>query len=270
MSELKGKTVLITGGASGIGKLMGELLLKEGARRLVIWDLNPELLNQTTENFRAAGFEVEPFIVDVSNTAQVISTFNEVKSRVGSIDILINNAGIIVGKPFADHTHEEIDKTMSINTSALMHLTKEALEGMITNKTGHIINIASAAGLVANPKMSVYCGSKWAVIGWSDSLRLELEHDHPGVKVTTVVPYYINTGMFSGVRSPIIPILKPLPVAKAIIQGIKNDKPFVRLPSIINFLPLVKGLMPLRMFDLVVGKWLGVYKSMDHFKGRSK
>ncbi len=208
--------------------------------------------------------------MDISNTTQVLSTFNDVKTHVGSIDILINNAGIIVGKSFSEHSHEEIDKTISINTSALMHLTKEALEGMITQSSGHIVNIASAAGLVANPKMSVYCGSKWAVIGWSDSLRIELEQDHPGVKVTTVVPYYINTGMFSGVHSPIIPILKPLPVAKAIIRGIKKDSPFVRLPSIINFLPLLKGLLPLRLFDLFVGKWLGVYKCMDHFKGRSK
>lgn len=270
MSELKGKTVLVTGGASGIGRLMGELALKEGARRLVIWDLNSELLNKTAIELQSQGFEVLPYQVDVSNNNQVLSTFNEMKSQIGAIDILINNAGIIVGKPFYDHTHEEIDKTISINTSALMHLTKEALGGMISQKSGHIVNIASAAGLVANPKMSVYCGSKWAVIGWSDSLRLELEHDHPGVKVTTVVPYYINTGMFNGVRSPIIPILKPLPVAQAIIQGIKKDKPFVRLPSIINFLPLVKGLLPLRLFDLVVGHWLGVYKSMEHFKGRSK
>lgn len=268
MSELKGKTVLITGGASGIGRLMGELVLKEGARRLVVWDLNSELLSQTTANFRSQGFEVMPFQVDVSSTTQVLSTLSEVTSKIGPVDILINNAGIIVGKPFIEHSHEEIDKTININTSALMHLTKEALGKMIAQNFGHIVNIASAAGLVANPKMSVYCGSKWAVIGWSDSLRLELEHDHPGVKVTTVVPYYINTGMFNGVRSPIIPILKPLPVAQAIIQGIKKDKPFVRLPSIMNLLPLVKGLLPLRLFDLVVGKWLGVYKSMEHFKGR--
>lgn len=270
MSEIKGKTVLITGGASGIGKLMGELVLQEGARKLLMWDLNSELLQLTTEEFRNKGYEVEPFVVDVSNTSQVLATFDEVKKRNGSVDILINNAGIIVGKPFAEHTHEEIDKTMNINTSALMHLTKIVLEGMTTKESGHIVNIASAAGLVANPKMSVYCGSKWAVIGWSDSLRLELEHEHPGIKVTTVVPYYINTGMFSGVTSPVIPILKPLPVAQAIIKGIKKNKPFVRLPSIINLLPLVKGLLPLRLFDLVVGKWLGVYKSMDQFKGRNK
>lgn len=116
MSELKGKTVLVTGGASGIGRLMGELALKEGARRLVIWDLNSELLNKTAIELQSQGFEVLPYQVDVSNNNQVLSTFNEMKSQIGAIDILINNAGIIVGKPFYDHTHEEIDKTISINT----------------------------------------------------------------------------------------------------------------------------------------------------------
>lgn len=268
MSDMKGKSVLITGGASGIGRLMGELALKEGARVLVIWDLNADQLQITSEAFRQQGYKVEAFVVDVSNTAQVLTTFKEVRERVGNIDILVNNAGIIVGKSFIQHTHGEIDKTMSINTSALMHLTREALEDMVKKGSGHIVNIASAAGLVSNPNMSVYCGSKWAVIGWSDSLRLELEDQAPGVKVTTVVPYYINTGMFAGVRSPIIPILNPEPVARAIIQGVKKNKPFVRLPGIINLLPLIKGILPLRAFDVVVGKWFGVYKSMDHFKGK--
>jgi short-subunit dehydrogenase len=270
MSNFKGKNVLITGGASGIGRLMGELALKEGANTLVIWDLNGDQLQIASEAFREQGYKVEGFVVDVSNTAQVLTAFKEVRERLGQIDILINNAGIIVGKSFIQHTHADIDKTMNINTSALMHLTREALEDMIKTGSGHIVNIASAAGLVSNPNMSVYCGSKWAVIGWSDSLRLELLDQSRGIKVTTVVPYYINTGMFAGVRSPIIPILNPAPVARAIIEGVKKDKAFVRLPGIINLLPLVKGLLPLKVFDLVVGKWFGVYKSMDHFKGRKQ
>lgn len=268
MSSFKGKNVLITGGASGIGRLMGEYALKEGAATLIIWDRNQELLQITSEALQKQGYKVEGFVVDVSNTEQVIRTFAETRSRVGHVDILFNNAGIIVGKPFHEHTHAEIDKTMSINSSALMHLTKEALPHMIEKGSGHIINIASAAGLVSNPNMSVYCGSKWAVIGWSDSVRLELLKLAPGVKVTTVVPYYINTGMFAGVRSPVIPILNPEPVAKAIINGVKKDKAFVRLPGIINILPFVKGILPLKWFDIVVGKWFGIYKSMDHFTGR--
>jgi short-subunit dehydrogenase len=117
--------------------------------------------------------------------------------------------------------------------------------------------------------MSVYCASKWAVIGWSDSLRLELEQAQSGVNVTTVTPYYIDTGMFAGVRSRVIPILKPQRVANAIVAAIAADRIFLRLPRLLNFVPLLRGMLPTRWFDRVGGEWLGVYHSMREFKGRA-
>jgi len=198
---------------------------------------------------------------DPANAAQV-------KKEVGIIDILINNAGIVVGKSFNEHSHTDIDRTMIINSAALMHITKEFLPDMIASKSGHIVNIASAAGLVSNPKMSVYVASKWAVIGWSDSLRLEMENANTNVKVTTVTPYYINTGMFDGVSSTVIPIVDPNIAAEKIIRGIEKNTLFVRMPGIVYTLPFIKGILPTRWFDLIVGKWMGVYKSMNDFKGR--
>lgn len=268
MSEIKNKKALITGGASGIGKLMAKLLLQKGLHTLVLWDVNENLLQATTNEFRQQGFNVLPYLLDVMNTNAVIATAQQVKNEAGKIDILINNAGIIVGKSFTEHLHIDIDKTMNINSSALMHITKEFLQDMITDKCGHIINIASAAGLVSNPKMSVYVASKWAVIGWSDSLRLEMENENTNVKVTTVTPYYINTGMFDGVKSNIIPIINPEVAAKKIINGIEKNKLVVRMPNIIYALLFIKGILPIRLFDKIVGKWLGIYKSMNQFKGR--
>jgi len=149
-----------------------------------------------------------------------------------------------------------------------MHLCKLFLPGMVQQKNGHIVNIASAAGMVSNPKMSVYAASKWAVIGWSDSLRLEMEALGTGVKVSTVTPYYINTGMFAGVHSSIIPILEPEVAAKRIIRGIEKNRIFIRMPGIVYVLQLVKGILPARWFDVVVGRWMGVYDTMKEFKGR--
>lgn len=94
-----------------------------------------------------------------------------------------------------------------------MHIALELLPEMILRGSGHIVNIASAAGFVSNPKMSVYVASKFAVVGWSDSLRLEMERNKTGVHVSTVTPYYIDTGMFAGVKT-LIPILKPEYAAK--------------------------------------------------------
>lgn len=269
MSQLKDATILITGGASGIGKLMGESLLAKGAKTIVIWDINETLLSNVSNDLNAKGYHVVPYIVNVMDTAQVIAKAAQVKNEIGKIDILINNAGIIVGKNFVDHTHQEIDQTMSINASALMHIAKAFLPEMIADNKGHIVNIASAAGMVSNPKMSVYVASKFAVVGWSDSLRLEMEASHKNIAITTVTPFYISTGMFEGVHSPIIPIVSPQKATRKIINGIEKNRRYVRMPGIVYLVPLFKGIFPSSWFDLIVGKWFGMYKSMDAFKGRS-
>jgi short-subunit dehydrogenase len=270
MSLITGKTALITGGASGIGKLMGRLLLEKGLHRLVIWDINKELLDATSEEFAKNGFHVITTCIDITVLPSIVNTAEQLKKDNIQIDILINNAGIIVGKYFSDHSHEEIDRTISINTTALMHLSRIFLPAMIQKGIGNIVNIASAAGMVANPKMSVYAASKWAVIGWSDSLRLEMEMQKTGVYITTVTPYYISTGMFDGVKSSNIPILDPLKAAKRVIYGLEHNKIYVRMPGIVYALPFIKGLLPARWFDTIAGKWLGFYKSMEDFTGRKK
>jgi short-subunit dehydrogenase len=116
--------------------------------------------------------------------------------------------------------------------------------------------------------MAVYCASKWAAVGWSDSIRLELAQAGSAVKVTTVTPYYTTTGMFAGVQSPIIPIIEPIAVVRAVLDGIQRNAIWVRTPWIVTILPLVRGLLPTTWFDVVVGKWLGVYDTMRTFTGR--
>lgn len=270
MSQIKDSTVLITGGASGIGKLMGEMCLQQGAKRLIIWDIDRKKAEEFAAVLHAKGYDVHTYITDVSNLDEIILAANDVKQKFGGVDILFNNAGVIVGKEFHQHAHKEIDFTISINTAALMHVTLEFIPGMIEKKKGHIINIASAAGLFAVPKMSVYVASKHAVVGWSESIRLELEAISKDLHVTTVTPSYINTGMFEGVRSPVVPILKPETAAKKIIAGVKKNKIFVRMPRIVYLLPFLKGILPQRWLDVIVGKWFGFHKSMDAFKGKQQ
>lgn len=260
--------MLITGGASGIGRLMGDMALQDGAAALVIWDIHKEKLDQTTRELRALHFIVHPYVVDVSDPVQVAESAMKVNEEIGRVDILINNAGIITGnRIFSEMSHEEIDRTLAVNTTALMHITLHFLPGMVERGTGHIVNISSAAGLLANPRMSVYAASKWAVAGWSESLRIELEMQKSGVRVTTVTPSYIDTGMFSGVRtSGLVPLLKPEVLAARVIRAVKANRLFVRSPFLVRFLPFTKGVLPARVFDLVVGKWIGIYHSMQGFK----
>lgn len=270
MSQINNATVLITGGASGIGRLMGEICLEKGAKRLIIWDMDAEKLNTTTADLKSKGYEVVSELIDITGTTTVINFAKQILNNYGPVDILINNAGIIVGKFFEDHSHEEIDRTMQINTQSMMHVTREFLPAMLMAKKGHIVNIASAAGLAANPQMAVYVASKWAVIGWSETLRIELESKSKDLHVTTVTPFYISTGMFEGVKSPIVPIVKPASAARQIIHAIEKNKIFCRMPWIVYAMPFFKGILPQRWFDSIIGKWFGIYSSMEQFKGKGK
>ncbi|MBU2555489.1 MAG: SDR family oxidoreductase [Bacteroidetes bacterium] len=265
MSTFQNKKVLITGGASGIGKIMGRMALERGAE-LVIWDIHPENMRTTLAELSPLG-KVHGFAVDVSSPEQIKQTAEEVRQQVGNIDILINNAGIVVGKYFHEHNVSEINATMNINSRAPMLITSEFLPGMMAANSGNVCNIASSAGLISNPRMSVYAASKWAVIGWSDSLRIEMQLLKRKIHVTTVTPYYINTGMFDGVKS-IIPILKPEKAARKIIRGIERNRIYVSMPWSVHFVRLSQGLLPIWLFDWFTGSVLGIYKTMDHFKGR--
>lgn len=269
MSSIANSTVLITGGASGIGKIMARLCGEAGAARILIWDRDRPKTEETVAEFRAAGHDAHAWITDVSDVQAIRAAAREVLDRFGGIDILVNNAGIIVGGTFSTNAHEDIRRTLDINTAALMHIALEFLPGMIERKRGHIVNIASAAGMIAVPKMSVYVASKHAVVGWSESLRLELEAVSRHLHVTTVTPSYISTGMFEGVRSPVIRLLKPEVAARRIIRGIQRNRIFVRMPRIVYFLPFLAGLLPRRWMDVIVGKWFGFHRSMDHFKGKN-
>lgn len=266
MMNFKNKTALITGGASGIGKIMARLLLERGAK-VILWDINPIGIKNVIAEFTPLG-EISGYIVDISDVQQVKSIAAQVKQERGVVDILINNAGVIVGKFFHEHSTDEILSTSSINATAPMIITHCFLKDMMEQNYGSVCNIASSGGLIANPKMSVYAASKWSLIGWSDSLRIEMEQLQKNVHFTTIMPYYINTGMFDGVKSK-IPILKPEPAALSIIKAIEKKKTMVTLPGYIyRVTRLGQAIMPIKMFDWFAGSVLGIYKTMENFTGR--
>ena len=266
--ELKNKKLLITGGASGIGKIMARKSLERGVSHLVIWDINEEGLSKTKEEFSKLGIPIFIYKVDVSNLDEIKINAQKVRTEVGKIDVLINNAGIVVGKYFHENTHQDIQKTMLINSNALMHVTLEFLPEMMKENSGAICNIASSAGLISNPKMAVYAASKWAVNGWSDSLRLEMEQLKKNISVTTIMPFYINTGMFDGVQSKLIPILEPEPTAEKIIKSIENKRKILAMPLPYWFIRISQGILPLPIFDWVMDHVFGVYDTMKYFRGR--
>ena len=270
--KIQDKIVLITGGASGIGRIMGKMALKKGAKALVIWDINQANIDATIGELKAFG-KVVGYRVDVSNYEVVAKSYQQVKNEVGDVDILINCAGIITSnKTFDLCSPEEMDRTIQVNTLAPMYVARQVLPDMIARNSGHICNIASAGGMLANPKMSVYAASKWAAIGWSDSVRIELQDRKSQVRVTTIAPYYITTGMFDGVQSKVFPLLNPVKVSERILGAIEGNKKMLMLmkwiPQPHHFIRLLQGLLPMRVFDWLLGEVLGIYHTMDNFTGR--
>ncbi len=266
--DFRSKKILITGGCSGIGKIMARKSLERGVEKLVIWDVNEEALVKTKQEFSGIGGEIFTYKVDVFNLNEIRIAAQKVRIEVGKIDILINNAGIVVGKYFHEHNHDEIQKSMLINSNAFMHIGLEFLPGMMADNSGAICNIASSAGLISNPKMSVYAASKWAVVGWSDSLRLEMEQLGKNISVTTIMPFYINTGMFDGVKSKLLPILEPEKTSERIIKAIENETKMLAMPMPYWFIRLSQGILPLPIFDWVMKNVFGVYDTMKDFRGR--
>ncbi len=268
MTKIKDNCVLITGGASGIGKIMGRIALERGARTLIIWDINEANIQATVNEYKSKG-NVKGYRVDVSDSAQVVEKAAQTVKECGNVDIVINCAGIVANNATFDKQEiRDIERTININTTAPMVVAKQFLPGMLERNHGHICNIASAAGMISNPRMSVYAASKWAVIGWSDSVRIELKQMKSKVRFSTIAPYFINTGMFDGVKSKVFPILKPEPTAKKIINAIEKNKNFKGIPFGYHFIRSCQALLPTCIFDYIFGEVFGIFHVMDNFTGR--
>ncbi len=268
MTKFKDSCILITGGASGIGRMLGKSSLEKGAKCLVIWDINEQSIALTIDELKSYG-KIVGFKVDVSKSEEIIESYKKTREICGNIDILINCAGIVTGnQTFENLSVSDIDRTININTTASMFSALQVLPDMLARDCGHICNIASAAGMIALPKMSVYVASKWALIGWTDSLRIELKMRKSKVRVTAVAPYFIKTGMFNGAKSRISPMLNPEFVVKRVMKSIEKNKSFKGIPFGYHFIRIWQAILPVAIFDFIFGKVFGIYSAMDNFKGR--
>ncbi|WP_433755044.1 SDR family oxidoreductase [Nocardia sp. CA-135398] len=274
LDTVSDKKVLVTGAAMGLGKRFAERAVREGAAAVVLWDINESALKETAVELSGRGVAIHHYVVDVSAQEAISEAAAAVRADVGDIDILINNAGIVRGNTYFWETADraDIDKTMAINSLAPMYITLEFLPAMVRGTgAARVLTIASSAGLVSNPRMSVYAASKWAALGWSDSVRIELEqagHDH--VRVTTVCPTYINTGMFDGAKGFLFtPILEQDDVVDTSWREMKAGTPLVILPWTSRLNKAISGLLPIKLRDLFLNS-VGVYHSMDQFTGRKK
>ena len=269
-----GGVVLVTGAASGMGRLYALRAAREGAGVVILWDVDADALAGTAAEVAALGARAVPRTVDLADRAAIAGAAREARAE-GPLALLVNNAGIVRGAYFWDHAPDrDIALTMDINALAPMYVTLEFLPDMMAaaGRPRRILNVASAAGTVSNPRMSVYAASKWAVIGWSDSLRLELEQQGYGhLKVTTFCPSYISTGMFEGARGPLLtPLMTPEDAVDRAWRATAAGRPQLIAPAMAMLVKVLKGILPVRAWDFVGGKVFGIYTTMDSFTGRDE
>ncbi len=269
MKTFQGTNWVVTGAGSGIGRLLAFGLAERGATVAVV-DINQKSAEKTKREILQAGGKAAAFSADVSRSAAVKKLRGQIAKKLGRVQGLINNAGIVRGGAFEEVSLRAHEETYAVNTLGLVAVTHAFFADLLQSKDAHLVNIASASGFVGLPFGSTYASSKWAVVGFSDSIRLELKERGLGhVHVTTVCPSYISTGMFEGVKAPMmIPWLTPEGITKSILRAVENNAPFVKEPWLIGWIDLLKGIFPLVIYD-VVSRWMGVSTSMLHWKGRA-
>ena len=260
--------MLITGGAQGIGF---EMAIKFGERgaHIVLADIAVDKVSESAADLKWRGIQSWGFPVDVTSPESIASLRATIAAEVGPIDVLVNNAGVVFGGPFTEIALEQHFKTYEVNVLGLVAMTRAFLDDLIARPEAHLVHIASASGLVGLPYGSTYASSKWAAIGFGESIRAELRvQGHRHVRHTIVCPSYIGTGMFEGAEAPkTTNILEPDYLAEKVVAAVERNTVYVLEPFIVKLTPLLRAVLPLRLYDRL-SKLFGSDTSMARWKGR--
>ena len=243
MDNIRGRTIVITGAARGIGYATAKALLARGAR-VVIGDRDVAVLETAVAGLSGLGM-VSGHPLDVTDR-ESFETFLD-KARTdgdGHIDVLINNAGVMPVGPFLEMTEGAIRSSVEVNVYGVLTGCQLVLPEMVRRRRGHIINIASMAGMVAVPGQVVYAGSKFAVVGLSTAMADEFAPQ--GVNVTVVMPTFTNTELISGTEttSATKPV-QPEDIAAGIVKALDNPKrTHLSVPGPLRFTASLSGMLP--------------------------
>ncbi|NXR76681.1 RDHE2 dehydrogenase, partial [Pycnonotus jocosus] len=265
-----GEIVLITGSAHGIGRQVALKLAPLGVT-LVLWDIDDEGNKETSRLAQQNGAsQVFVYHCDCSSREDVYEQADKVRKEVGDVTILINNAGILLGKKFCELTDEDFEKTFRINFFSQVWTCKAFLPAMVACNRGHLVSTASGAGLLGLYRASDYCASKSSIIGLMEAISSELYHEGKcGIKTTIICPYFISTRLSKGFKSArpcLFPVYDPEYAASRIVDAIKKEKFYLIMPPAVYFLGL-KIFVP-RIAVLLFESYIKFPQSMDEAFGR--
>jgi NADP-dependent 3-hydroxy acid dehydrogenase YdfG len=241
--SIGGQTVAITGGARGIGRATARALLDRGLR-VAIGDVDVATAQRTADEL---GGEVIALALDVTDRASFSGFLDAVEQRWGTLDILINNAGIMPVGRFIDEDDDTARRMVEINLLGVILGTKLALERMLPRDRGHIVNIASQAGKFGAPGGATYSATKHAVVGLTEAVRGEMRLMGADVQLSYVMPAIVNTELGAGTaRTRGVAKLEPEQVAEAIVEALEQGTVDVWVPKSTRAINMAIGLMPRR------------------------
>lgn len=229
MESLKGKNALVTGAGKGIGKAVAQALAAEGVN-LALLARTEKDLQEVANTLAGSGVKIVYATADVSDRVSVEAAIGKLEAELGSIDILINNAGIGRFGKFLELSPEEWEEVVKVNLFGAYYVIRAVLPGMLNRQTGDIVNISSTAGQKGAPVTSAYSASKFGLIGLSESLMLEVRKSN--IRVTTLTPSTIATEMAVNLNltdgNP-EKVMQPEDFAELIVMQLKlNRRTFVK------------------------------------------
>lgn len=248
--------VAVTGGARGIGLATAAALAEAGAR-VALGDLDADLATERADRIGATGWAL-----DVRDEASFAGFLASVADRLGPVDVLVNNAGVIVPGPFLATSPDEHRLQLDVNLVGIMRGMRLALPDMLARGRGRVVNIASAAGRIPAPGTAVYTASKHGVVGLTEAVRGELLGTN--VFVSAVLPTVVRTEMAAGLNTRALPTVTPERVAGAVLRLLRRSRPpaTVTVPRWLAVAEIADRLSPQRLSDLV-RRWTRVDGRMD-------
>jgi NAD(P)-dependent dehydrogenase (short-subunit alcohol dehydrogenase family) len=249
---LAGKVVAITGGARGIGRATAAALVRKGCK-VAIGDVDLTTAEETAE---ALGAGTVALSLDVTARPSLERFLDEVENRLGPLDVLVNNAGIMPVTPFLEESEDSILRQVDINLHGVISGTQLAIARMLPRGGGHIVNIASQAGKGGVPGIATYSATKHGVVGLSEAVRVELRGS--GIEVSCVMPTVVNTELTHGVSQPLVRPVEPEDVANAIVDALE-------VPRFDVFVPRANGIMikVLALLPRAGREWLARFMGID-------
>jgi NAD(P)-dependent dehydrogenase (short-subunit alcohol dehydrogenase family) len=240
MKEFAGKVAVVTGGGSGIGSGMCRAFASAGMR-VAIADLNLDTAGEIATQIRDTGQEAQAFRVDVADRASVEALAAAIADHFGGMDLVCNNAGVLVGGPMMEITGDDWQWLLSVNVLGVVHGSQIFGRRLIEQGSGHIVNTASIGGFLSFPDLATYCTSKFAVVGYTEALRLELAPH--GIGTSTLCPGQVRTNLSKADRhrpdhladaggtskalGPLADGMDPLQVGEIVLRGVAADADFI-------------------------------------------